>query len=166
MAIKERMLNEAKRIEEDCKYSSKRHFDTSHFWERVHYKLGIPSVALAAIAGASALSDWEYGSSIAGVISIVVAVLTTTNTFINPAQKTETHRKAGNAYLALKNQSRIFHDIRSLAIQDEQLLLEALTELTEKRDQLNDDSPQTLRSSFKVAQQGVNAGEAIYEVDK
>lgn len=166
MPIIDAVLKEAKRVEEDANHSAKRHFDTSQFWERAHYWMGIPSVALAAIASASALSEWQYGAAVAGVISIIVAVLTAVNTFINPSQRGEIHHKMGNAYLALKNKARIFHDIESTAFQNDEDLRIALKELTDKRDELNDNAPQTPDRYFQSARKGIDEGESTYEVDK
>lgn len=166
MSIIDEVLKEANRIKEDSNYSSKRHFNTSQFWERVHYWIGIPSVALAAIASASALSEWQYGAVVAGVISIIVAVLTAINTFINPSQKSEIHHKMGNSYLSLKNKARIFHNIESSEFQNDEDLRIALKELTDKRDELNYNAPQTPYRYFQSARKGIEEGESTYEIDK
>lgn len=166
MTLRDSIILEAKRVEEDSILSSKRHFNDAQFWEKIHYWLGIPSVALAAIAGASSLSKWECGPVTAGILSIIVALLTAINTFLNPAQKSENHQKAGNAYLVLKNKSRVFAEIEILKSADEDDILVKLKELTELRDQLNSTSPQTRKKAFKEAKFGVDNGEAKYQVDK
>lgn len=162
---RQKIIDEAWRVEEDCKISSKRHFNDCQWWERAHYIIGIPSVVLATIAGSSWLSDTENGAAVAGVISIIVAVLTALNTFINPIQKAEHHKNAGNAYLTLRNKSRRFAEIQAPDMADDATALGALEELTNRRDQLNETSSQTRRKAFDLARKGDSAGEASYKVD-
>ena len=85
---------EAKRIEEDATYSSKSHFDAASAWSHAYYWIGIPIAILSAIAGASALSKFEYHSEIAGILSILIAILSSVNVFLNPQQKASAHRRA------------------------------------------------------------------------
>ena len=40
---------ELSRIEEDCIFSAKRHFNASSRWEKYHYWIGLPSALLACI---------------------------------------------------------------------------------------------------------------------
>jgi hypothetical protein len=166
MSIVNEVQKEAKRVAEDANCSAKRHFDTSQFWEKTHYCIGIPSVALAAMAGASALSKWDYGAVVAGIISIVVAILTAVNTFINPSQRAEIHHKMGNAYLTLKNNARIFHNIQAHTLQSDTDLQVTLKEWTDKRNELNASAPQTPKRFYKSARKGIDDGESRYEVDE
>lgn len=94
---------EAKRIEEDCLYSAKGHFIVSHFWTTFHIWIGVPITILAFTAGIFALSKFDNHAILAGIISIIVTILTAVNLFLNPNQKVAIHRDAGNKYNALRN---------------------------------------------------------------
>ena len=87
MTNREKIINEAKRIEEDSLYSSKGHFYAGQCWTKVNLWLGSISAVLSAIAGASALSQFDYHNIVAGSLSIIVAGLTAIIAFINPKAK-------------------------------------------------------------------------------
>jgi hypothetical protein len=75
-------------------------------WLRVHYGLGIPSVALAAVAGTSALSDFDRSNLVAGSLALVVAVLTSLLTWLNPQETGQRHARAAQAFLTLSLRAR------------------------------------------------------------
>ena len=111
MTNNEKIINEAKRIEEDSLYSAKAHFSAGHLWGVVNFWLGTISAVLSAMAGASALSQFFYHNIIAGVLSIIVAGLAAIITFINPDKRSIIYKGAGNKYKALQNNARIFYEI-------------------------------------------------------
>ncbi|MEM2991332.1 MAG: SLATT domain-containing protein [Halobacteria archaeon] len=170
------------RIEEDSLYSAKAHFYAAQFWTNLHLWIGIPSAVLAAIAGASALSRFDNHNIVAGVLSLIVAALTAIATFINPRDKASAHQKAGNEYNSLRNKVGMFYRIEidtveiahvgsaEIATEDIELtkgktLLDELKELSNKRDELNKESPQIPKWAYKKAKKGINAGEATYRSD-
>ena len=160
--IKDKILIEGRRVEEDSLYSSKGHFYAAQFWTNFHLWIGIPAAVLAAVAGVTALSDHEI---IAGILAIIVSALGAISTFINPNEKANTHHNAGNQYNALKNRSRIFCEIDT-NMKTEEELLKNLQELSKLRDELNDGSPQIPKWAFQKARKGIEEGEAHYKVDK
>lgn len=164
-SIKEKIIEEAKRIEEDSLYSAKGHFYAGQFWVNIHLWIGVPAAILAAIAGASALSQFDYHNVIAGVLSIMVAALTAVATFLNPNEKANMHQVAGNNYNSLRNRARIFSEIEIENITDEKLLVKELKGLNSERDKLNKESPQIPRWAYKKARRGIKEGEASYRVD-
>ena len=103
MTNNEKIISEAKRIEEDSLYSAKGHFCIGLRWTRLYLWLGGISVVLSAMAGVSAFSQFDYHNIIAGGISIIVAGLTAVITFINPNERAFIHKKSGNMYNSLKN---------------------------------------------------------------
>jgi len=163
---KEAIINEAKRIEEDCHYTSKGHFAVAQFWSNFHLWLGIPTVVLASIAGASALSQFNSSIVIAGVISIVVVVLSTTTTFLNPRERANTHLSAGNNYDSLLSKARIFWTIDCWQNDTDEILTQKLKSLSEERDRLNRECPQVPRFAYLTAKKGIKEGEANHEVDR
>lgn len=164
MSIEVKLINEAKRIEEDTLFSAKGHFCAARGWTNIHLWLGGSSAILAAIAGASALSKFDYHNIIAGVLSIIVATATALITFLNPSKRASIHQESGNKYKALRNNARIFYDIEINTL-DEKNNAENLKKLNDQRNKLNLESPQIPRWAFKKARKGIEDGEAEYKVD-
>jgi hypothetical protein len=117
---------ELQRIEEDCIHSGKGHFNAGDRWARYHYWLGIPSVVLSALAGAAFFKD--YGS-IAGVMSSIVAILTSLMTFLKPSERAA-HKGSGDQCLTLRNDARVFREIRLGYACDEQAAIAGMDEFT------------------------------------
>lgn len=163
--MKEQIRREATRIEEDSLYSSKGHFYAGQRWSNLHLWVGIPAAVLAAIAGASALSEFQSHAVIAGILSIVVAALTAVATFVNPNERAISHKNAGNMYNSLRNRARIFYSIELLSEQDMKKLSETLRLLDEQRSKLNEESPQIPKWAFKKAREGIEDGETDYKID-
>lgn len=164
--IKENLVKEARRIEEDSLYSAKGHFVAANFWTNFHLWIGVPTAILAALAGASALSQFDNQNIIAGILAIIVTALTAVTTFLNPNEKVNSHRNAGNKYNSLRNKARIFCEIDSSGENSDQELIRQLKELAKRRDELNQNSPQIPRWVYKKARKGIEEGEADYKVDE
>lgn len=163
---KDEIIKEAKRIEEGLLYSSKGHFTASYFWGNFHLWIGVPVVLLSAVAGASALSQFDPKHVVAGLISILVAALSGVMTFLNPNEKASVHLNAGNNYDSLMNKVRIFWSIDCWRDESEQVLTEKLKYISEQKDKLNQSCPQVPRWAYKIARRGIKDGEGDYSVDK
>jgi hypothetical protein len=164
---KENLIKEARRIEEDSLYSAKGHFVAAIFWTNFHLWIGVPTAILAAIAGASALSQFDNHNIVAGILAIIVTALTAITTFLNPNEKANSHLNAGNKYNSLRNKARIFCEIDSCGENNSiQELTKQLKELAKQRNELNQNSPQIPRWAFKRAKKGIEGGEANYKVDE
>jgi len=162
---KEEIIKESKRIEESLLYSSKGHFATSHFWANFHLWIGVPVVLLSAIAGASALSQFDPKHIVAGLVSIVVVALSGVMTFLNPNERASSHLNAGNNYDSLMNKIRIFWSIDCWRDDSEQILTERLKYFSEQKDNLNQSCPQIPRWAYNIARNGIKNGESDYIVD-
>ena len=154
---------ELQRIEEDCIHSGKAHFNAGDRWARYHYWLGIPSVVLSALAGAAFFKD--YGD-IAGIMSAIVAILTSLMTFLKPSERASAHKGSGDQYLTLRNDVRIFREIKLTYASDEQVAIAGMDEFTKRRNELNQASAQFSRKDFEIARAGIDQGEAAHGVDK
>jgi len=165
MNKKEKISIEAKRIEEDSLYSSKSHFYTSQCWSKVNMWLGGISAVFSAIAGASALSQFDHHNTLAGILSIIVAGAAAVITFVNPNEMATAHHEAGNNYNALRNDARIFYEIEIDDI-DENSAISNLKKLSDKRNKLNSESHQIPKWAFEKARKGIEEGEAEYKADK
>jgi hypothetical protein len=78
---------------------------------KVHLGLGVPSVALAAIAGTSALAEFDNSNLIAGLLALTVAVLSALATWLNPNRTAELHRRASGRYHSICGRARRLHRI-------------------------------------------------------
>ena len=76
-------------------------------WGTINYALGLPIVVLSAIASTSALADFDHSNVLAGIIALVVAILSALATFLNAQKASELHRVANANYqtLALRAES-------------------------------------------------------------
>ena len=154
--------NELERIEEDCIHSGKSHFNAHARWSHYHYWLGIPAVLLSSVAGLAFFKDYpEFG----GALSAIVAVLTALSTFLKPYERAAAHKGAGDQYLSLRNDARVFREIRLTQACDAQAAIDGLTEFTNRRNELNQASAQFSNSDFLKARAGIEAGEAAHAVD-
>ena len=161
----EKIIKELKRIEEDALCSSKSHFNAAQIWANWHLWLGIPATVLSAIAGVSALSQFDYHDIVAGILAILVAGITVLITFLNPNERAEIHINAGNAYDQLRNNTRIVYEIdaESGVITP---LTEKLKQLNNKRSELNSQFPRPSIRTFEKVRKEIERGEAEYTVDK
>lgn len=164
--IKEKIMKEARRVEEDSLYSAKGHFIAASFWSNFHLWMGVPTAVLAVIAGASAFLEFASHNIVAGILAIIVTALATVTIFLNPNEKANSHQNAGNRYNSLRNKSRIFCDIYCYGENPDQELVKVLEELVKHRDELNQNSPQIPRWAYEKATKGVEEGEASYKVDE
>lgn len=154
---------ELERIEEDCIHSGKAHFNAGTRWASYNYFLGLPSVVLSALAGTAFFNDMP---EIAGIMSAVVAVLTSLMTFLKPSERASTHKGSGDQYLSLRNDARVFREIKLDHACDEQAAIAGLDEFTKRRNELNQASAQFAPRDFKKARTGIDQGEAAHRVDK
>jgi hypothetical protein len=153
---------ESDRIEEDALYSAKAQWETAREFEWVHYSLGAPATIAAAVAGVSAVSQYE---TLALLLSLLTAILTALLTFLDPKAKAHAHRAAGNAYKALSNDARIFREVTCGDTTGASSLQKDLNILNRRRNALNQKSPPPTRSGFERARKGIEEGEAHYRVD-
>jgi hypothetical protein len=162
---REAIVKEAKRIEENCRNTSKSHFVAAEFWGKFHFWVGIPTTVLAAAAGATAFAGFSGHNIIAGSLAVIVMILTAVTTFLNPREKSDIHLRSGNGYDSLLTKTRIFRTIDCRIENSEELLTDRLRLLSEERDRLNRECPQAPKRAFIKAKKGIEAGEADYEVD-
>jgi hypothetical protein len=85
------------------------HFSAESPWCAWYYWLGIPTIVLAFLAGAIGIGKFDLGngswnsSVIAGVLSGIVATLSSLTTFLNPQKKADAHHRAAKSYELLYN---------------------------------------------------------------
>lgn len=150
---------EAARIENESLHAAERQFAAKTPWIHLNLALGLPSTALAAVAGAAAFSRLSHSDIVAGCISISVAVLTALSTFLDPAKRSNFHAAAGKKYQELYNEARFFSRIELLEDRTDQQLTESLKNLVARLNELNQTSPSTPSRAYRIADQRLRTGD-------
>jgi hypothetical protein len=164
------IINEAKRLEESTLYSMKGHHCAAARWKKGNLWLGLPSVVISGLVGATAFTkaaqQEPWMGVTAGALAIFVAILSGITTFLNPNDKEAVHLSAGNAYDKLNNDARFFHSIVCWQGEAEEVLTAKLRTLIDEKDKLNASSPQIPDWAYAKAKKGIEAGEAKFIVDQ
>lgn len=154
---------EASRIEEDCNYSSKSHFNAASAWTLRHYWIGVPATILGACAGAAIIKN---NIEIAGFLSLAATILTGLMTFLKPTEAASAHKSVADRLLSLKREARIFREVKLLTMTKAETISSGIEALSEKYKELNEGSLPIPRSAFEKARKGIKAGESNYQADK
>jgi hypothetical protein len=110
------------RIQQESLLAAERHYAAETIWYHTNFWLGIPSTVLAAIAGAAAFSKIANSEFVAGSIAILVAILTSLTTFIDPKKTFTAHHLAAKEFESLYHQAGFFYRLVSHgAISDAEL---------------------------------------------
>jgi class 3 adenylate cyclase len=157
------LARECERIEEDSIHSAKGHFNAGNTWRRRHYWIGIPATVLGAGTGAAIVKGCP---ELAGLLSLAATILTALVTFLKPSERASAHKTAGDQYLALRNDTRFFREIQMLQPEESCNHSEELRALAQRRNELNQGSPEIPRRAFLRARQGIDEGETQYRTDK
>ena len=112
----------------------------------------MPTTVCAAGTGVSAFSNPPI---VTGVLSVVVAVGSGLNSFLNPNERHRRHRDAGKAYKALNNHAQIFRTTECVAAADPSVLRTELQERDQRRNDLNQGSPIISRPTFEAARRAI-----------
>ena len=150
---------EADRIEEDCTYSAKGHYESARMWGLWNMRLGLPAAILAAFAGVSGFSEMPL---LSGALAVFSGSLTAVLTFLKPAERASRHQRAGTQYNSLMNKARVFRNIEGAAAVKPGAAIRRLNKLSDARNSLNEASPEILRPAFERARKGIQEGEAAY----
>jgi hypothetical protein len=154
---------EAQRLEEDCEYNSTGHFVSSHCWRLIDYWLNFPAALLSAVAAYLAFTNQPI---IAGLLAVILTLLTTAAIFLKPGQRSLEHTRAGEKYLALRNRLRIFREIElPHADRSKRELLDSLKALSDKKNEINADSVPLPDWAYKRAKARIMDGGTTHRVD-
>jgi hypothetical protein len=161
--VRDAIVREARRIEEDALYSARGQFEAANAWSRWHFYVGIPMTIVAAAASVSAIADQAVLSA---VLALLVAISSGLFTFLNPQERSSRHLLAGNSYKELHNGVRIFREIDCPGSTELDALKTKVHEFDACRNKLNKESPQIPRWAFIKARKGIEQGEATYAADQ
>lgn len=161
--LQKKIVDECHRIEEDAEHSSKSHYNAAEFWSNVNLILGLPSAGFAAFAGGvSATNGPDLTVSGAAFFS---TLLITCLTFLKPGEKSDTHKNAGNSYLILRNKTRLFREIHLLSEVSPEELKRGISQLADRRDELNSTMPIFSRKDYEKAKKDIDEGRSKYYID-
>lgn len=121
---------------------------------------------ISSVLGATAYTVLDKDNHYAGILALLVAVLSALMTFLNPNEKASNHLNAGNSYGALENEVRIFRTIECWQGQPEAHLTISIKNYSDKRGHLNATFPKIPWHAYVLANFGIWLGEASYKVDK
>jgi hypothetical protein len=127
------------------------------------YTLWVGGLAIltALIAGGTAFQGWPQITTICAALSAALSVV---STFLNPQDKAVIHKRAGDQFLSLKNQTRFFRTIELSDLSNIEAS-DKLKRLADKRDELNSLSPTIPKYAYKDAIKGISLGESAHQVD-
>lgn len=108
------------------------HYECQKRYEKNHLWIGIPSIALTAITGASVFVSFQQSTEVwikycAVTLALIATALTALQTFLNNGEKAKLHKEAGNRYGIVRRKLEILYATKSYTTQDIQKLEEELS---------------------------------------
>lgn len=169
--LRDNLVREARRVEEDVLYSSKGQYAAAERWRNMHLWIGVPTAVLTGIAGALIVGGpAEMGGipldAVFGLVAIAGAVSTAVMTFLGPEKRSSAHQQAADEYNALKGRARRFCEIDAHKPICDNEISERLEALVRERDRLNGSSPLIPASAYAKAKRAVKEGQANYQADE
>lgn len=165
--LRDNLVKEARRVEEDVLNSSKGHYAAAERWRNVHLRAGVPTAVLTAIAGLmivggpAALGGISL-NAIFGLVAIAGAISTAVMTFLGPDKRSMDHQSAADRYNSLRGRARRLREIDAHSSFTDEDLSSRLEALVQDRDELNKTSPLIPNSAYEKAKRSIEAGEATY----
>ena len=131
------------------------HHQASIELKRFHYAIGIPLVVITATVGAVGGSGQSKLSYLVAPLSVIAAVLAGLQTFLGFGERAEAHKKAGNAYAAIRRE--IEHMAASPTANSE-LLQTRLDEIRARMDSLPEQCSSLPGRIWKAAERKYDRG--------
>lgn len=150
------IATEAALIEKKATYASEAQFESSILWRTVQLWITIPAALLAALAGGTALAS-TAGRVIAGGVALAAAALSAISASLGAAARVAQHQSAGNGFLALRNEARVFRlvDLPNFSTEEARAGLAALEA---KHDEICSHAALTPRLAWWLACRHIKAG--------
>lgn len=156
---------EANRLEEDCVYSAKGHFNSSSLWWLIHYILGVGAAVFAGVSILAPMPDFLSGLFTPQVSAMFAGLLAAILTFVNPGQFIDRHKNSGEKLGALRSRFRRLREIDCIEGNCSGLRAE-LEALCKQKSCADANAPKILWIAFQLARFGVWTGESLHVVDK
>lgn len=145
-------------------YSSQGQFEQAKQWRCVNLGVGAPTSILAAISGATVLSDTGK-AVLGGILALAAAAGGAILTTLNASHRMNQAAAAANAYLEIQAAARQARLI-DVPGQDLDEARAVLAELTARRDEQNKTAEVINARARRKAQANITAGGQAYEVDE
>ena len=143
MSNNEKLIENLKVLAKDAFLHLEAYNYMTNFWTNYYIYLGILNTVLASVASASSLSKL-LDTTIAGILTAGVAILSAITTFVNPSEKATQHKKAKEKFVLITMKARrVAVDALSEDSSEHfQKLKEELNELSDKMTEALQTSPQ------------------------
>ena len=140
------------KLRKDAHISAVKHGLAAERWGGYHYLLGISATGISAAVGAGIIANNPSLVLVAGVMSLILVIVSAVSTFLNPEEKSSSHYEAGNNFRVLANKAEVLIDIDLVLRQKScEELAESLKQLTNERDELVKKSPRVPNRFHKLA---------------
>lgn len=106
----EKIINEAKQLEEDVLYSSKARFTMGNFWYYLHAIFGIVVIGGSILFGALSFANLNWPIDI-NTLSLIVIIISMLQVFFNPFEQSRINKNIGDEYNRLKQEIRFFYNV-------------------------------------------------------
>ena len=155
----DRVKDELRRLEGLCLIAAERHYAAETPWYHLNYWLGIPSMMISAITGASAFSKFENHEWVTAGIALIAAGLAALLTFLDPFKRASVHHTTGRGFEALYHAAGRLVRLETPAETARVDALEKkLAELTLKFDELLQSSPALPGRAYAIAEKKLISG--------
>jgi hypothetical protein len=158
------VAREIHRLHEAVKWSAQGQFEQMKLWRALNLLLGAPAAALAAISGGTGLAAQKVTATPA-ILALISAGFGAALTTLNPSRRVTASNAAANAYLELQTAFRQLLMIRLEDMSKEEGL-EAMTGLSDRRDEVNRTADPPSRYAFWLSKRNLKAGGQDYDVDQ
>lgn len=144
----------ARSLWKDTTILAEEHTLAADSWGGYHFLLGILATALSAAVGAGIFSESGIFVIIAGILSLILVIISAVGTFLNSEQRSISHHKAGTSFRVLSNRAQLLVDIDlKLRKKSDEELANQLKKLSDERDELLINSPRVSSRHYKAATQ-------------
>ena len=152
------IVERARHIERETSISALAQRMAANLWNSIFYLLGIPSVVLAAVAGASALADHP---NLAAGLALGAAATSAVTTFMKPGEQADAHRRSSSRYRSIENEARNFWEVQCADTASADGLKRDLDALTTKWNKENEAAPHVWSRLYNRAKEQLDAERAL-----
>jgi hypothetical protein len=148
------LINECKRIEEDCTYNAETHHSIASCNDRISFWIKFIPAAVAAGSGIAVLKGSPIWVAWLSILSGVVFALAT---ILNPDRNANDHTKAAKDFTVLKHDSRALYQTFSHEMSQSEYYI-SVRLLRDRYNNLIRHTPKTSDKAFRKASKKIKAG--------
>lgn len=163
MDKQEKIIKEAKRLEEDILYSSKARFAMSNFWYYLHGTFGIIVIGGSILFGALSFANLKWAVNI-NILSLIVIVISMLQVFFNPFEQSRINKNLGDEYNKLKQEIRFFYNVE-IDDNDFDENISKIKKFAEEKSSIDYKSSPILGYFYNRAKKSIEKEEHKHEID-